>query len=323
GRAVELLEQAVVLDAGFARGWAMLAAARGILGYYDIDIGLEHTLAITIDAAERALALDPQAGEAYAVRGLTAIHQGRYQTAVALLARSIKLTPSFAQAYSWQAGALRNVGQWEEAERVNHQALELDPYSYFSIAYLAFHFLAEGRTGEASELLQAKLAMDTNLSITHIELGNLALAQGDWAAAYAHYAHVVGDDQAALALLGEVFSALDGRGSKAEVAQLVTQQMYDALSPSAMSIRAFEAVVMTLIALGEMDAALSYIEQIAAMPAGKLRWRLAGFSLSSINVGQLRCEPRFQAVMTANGLVDGLAERICAKDPGESLPVQP
>ncbi len=311
-RAIELLQQAVAQDPEFARGWATLAEVFNLYGFYAPDADYASFQGSSKDAAERALALDPLLGEAYAVLGVNAIHEGRYATAVALTTRATLLSPSFAQAYSRQSNALRNVGRLEDAERASRRALELDPNFFIALGDLARQLAAEGRLDEAGELLRHKLTLDPDLETTHCELANLAMATGDYTMAREHYLRVVKDAEAR-SLVEDAFSALGGSGSKREVAMRVAEGMDLALGRDANLINAGEATLMMLIALEEREAALDYVERIglAGAEGARTRMRQAGFGFPILNAGRLRCEPRFQAVMAANGLVDGLAAKLC------------
>jgi hypothetical protein len=69
-----------------------------------------------------------------------------------------------------------------------------------------------------------------------------------------------------------------------------------------------------LLSLDARDEALGYVErsvaEMEARPGGRGILRIV---LASSAVGDLRCEPRFQAALARIRVVDGLAATMCTK----------
>ena len=95
---IDLCKRAISLDAAFARPWALLAVSQTLLGF-DSAPGEDGW-----DAAEKALALDPELAEAHAVRGRLLIGKGRADEAKAEIERALQLDPD---SYDVNAAAAR------------------------------------------------------------------------------------------------------------------------------------------------------------------------------------------------------------------------
>ncbi len=85
---IRLTTRATEIDPGYARAWALLALAQGMLRTLFADRG-DGGLA----AAERALALDPDLAEAHAVRADIWSRDGRQDEAAAEIAAALRLDP--------------------------------------------------------------------------------------------------------------------------------------------------------------------------------------------------------------------------------------
>lgn len=81
------------------------------------------------DAAEHALALDPNLPEPYAVLGYIAYSDQRYDTGRVLFEPALAITLSYATGYQWFGESLASQGDLEGALRMAQRAIELDPVS--------------------------------------------------------------------------------------------------------------------------------------------------------------------------------------------------
>jgi adenylate cyclase len=95
---VQLCRNAVELDPGFARAWALMAVCQTLLGF-DAAAGEDGT-----QATENALTLDPNLGEAHAVKGRLLVGAGRAAEAKPEIERALQLDP---EAYDVNAAAAR------------------------------------------------------------------------------------------------------------------------------------------------------------------------------------------------------------------------
>jgi TolB-like protein/Tfp pilus assembly protein PilF len=195
--AQKYLRAAVGLDAKFALAWALLSyvEARGYL-----TRNLQPTVALreaAREAAETALTLQPNLGEAVLAKGF--YHYAclkDYDTAVRYLEQARQLLPNSSRIPESLAYVMRRRGQWDRSESYFNQAERLDPRNVSLLIQHAFSYLCLRRFPEAVRKL------DQVLNITPDDVDTLALkasiaqAEGDLPRAAALFAplHPKADD---------------------------------------------------------------------------------------------------------------------------------
>ena len=126
--AQKYLREAVRLDPKFALGWALLSYVDA-LGYRTLN--LQPTVALREEArqaAETALTLQPNLGEAVLAKGY--YHYAclkDYDTAVRYFEQARQLLPNSSQIPESLAYVARRRGQWERSESYFNEAERLDP----------------------------------------------------------------------------------------------------------------------------------------------------------------------------------------------------
>jgi TolB-like protein/cytochrome c-type biogenesis protein CcmH/NrfG len=119
--------QAVRLDPKFALAWARLAVLRSFLYFNSIDRNVNSPAAVQ-EAADRAMALAPQAGESWIAKGAYHYRVLRdFEGAVAAYKEAEHRLPNNAFVLQNLAYVLRRLDRWQEAETNYKKALELDP----------------------------------------------------------------------------------------------------------------------------------------------------------------------------------------------------
>lgn len=133
-RAVARLREAIRHDSSFAPAWAALSGVYATMEVnHHTDPGVSAPLAL--EAAHRALALDPSLGEAWTAIGLVeSFSQWKWDAADSAFQRGIALSPSYATARSWYSNALLARGRVDESLEQLERARALDPLS-MPIAY--------------------------------------------------------------------------------------------------------------------------------------------------------------------------------------------
>ena len=139
--AQKYLKEAVRLDPKFALAWALLSyvEARGYITQF-----LQPTVALREEAqqaAERALTLQPNLGEAILAKGF--YHYAclkDYDTAVRYFEQARPLLPNSSRIPELLAYVTRRQGQWDRSESYFNEAERLDPRNV-SPAYTARAFL--------------------------------------------------------------------------------------------------------------------------------------------------------------------------------------
>ena len=119
--------RAVELDPNFALAWARLAILRSFLNFNAIDLNT-YTADSVKQAADRAMALAPDAGESWVAQGSYRYRIIRdFNSALAAFEEARKRLPNSALVYEYRGFILRRLGRWQEAEASYKKAIELDP----------------------------------------------------------------------------------------------------------------------------------------------------------------------------------------------------
>ena len=119
--------KAVQLDPNFALAWARLAIVRTFL-YFNFADRANNSAAAIKEAADRAMALQPELGEAWIAEGGYRYRvAGDFTGALAAYAEAGKRLPNSADVFGEMAFVERRMGRWDDA--INHfqKAITLDP----------------------------------------------------------------------------------------------------------------------------------------------------------------------------------------------------
>ena len=120
-------QRAVELDPNFALAWARMAILRSFLSFNAIDPNT-YTAESVKQAADRAMALAPDAGESWIALGSYRYRVVRnFDSALAAYEEARKRLPNSALVYEYLGFILRRLGRWQEAEASYKKAMELDP----------------------------------------------------------------------------------------------------------------------------------------------------------------------------------------------------
>jgi tetratricopeptide (TPR) repeat protein len=169
-----------------ARYWAYRA---GVL----LNVGRVDEARTAID---RALALDPQAGEALAQRAIIALVQDRRDEALAEAARAVELSPDSAAARIALSYAQQATFQLEAARATLREAVEVAPEDALAWARLSELELSFGERRAALQAADRAVALAPQLSRTQTVLGFAALARIDVGEARSAFARAIALDSA-------------------------------------------------------------------------------------------------------------------------------
>ena len=141
--AAKAYQEAVSLDPKFALAWVYLSAANSLL-YWQ---GLDHTaarLAAAKEAADRAVALDPNLPEVHLAVGYYRYHGlGDFKGGLAEFQLAEKSLPNDVEALHAMGLIQRRFAHWDEVIEVMRRAFELDPRNIQSAALLASAYTAK------------------------------------------------------------------------------------------------------------------------------------------------------------------------------------
>ncbi|PYK04689.1 MAG: hypothetical protein DME67_07435, partial [Verrucomicrobia bacterium] len=309
--AQKYLREAVRLDQNFALAWAMLSYVDA-LGYRTLN--LQPTLALREEArqaAETALTLRPNLGEALLAKGYYYYACLKdYDSAVRYFEQARQFLPNGSQIPEALAYVTRRQGQWDRSEAYFNEAERLDPRNVAVLTQHAISYMSLRRFPEALRNL------DQVLNITPDDVDTLATK--------AAIAQAQGDLPRASTLLAPLRPT-------AELTQALETQVYQAIlerRPAQMILRLKEILAVPDPALGfyngELRFWLGWAQQVADdHAAAKGSWRQARSDLEPFLKEQPENGRLIGALaLTCIGLGDkpaalALAERAVAANPLE------
>jgi tetratricopeptide (TPR) repeat protein len=147
-------------------------------------------------AIQRALALDPNAGEALAQRAIIQVVQNRKAEALADARRAVELRPDSSAARIALSYALQANFQLEEARAVLREAVERNPEDALAWARLAELEQMFGELGRSRDAAERAVALAPELARTQIVLGFAALTRIDISEAQAAFERAIALDSA-------------------------------------------------------------------------------------------------------------------------------
>src|SRR5437773_2769602 len=199
--AQKYLREAVRLDSKFALSWALLS-------FVEARSYLHQTLQPTValreearQAAETALTLQPNLGEAILAKGF--YHYAclkDYDTAMHYFVRARQFLPNSSRIPESLALVTRRQGQWDRSESYFNEAERLDPRNVYVLTQHALSYICLRRFPEALRKLDKVLDITPDDLETIVLKAAIAQAEGDLPRASALLAplHPNGDDSAAL-----------------------------------------------------------------------------------------------------------------------------
>jgi len=197
--AVNYFQQAIELDPVFALAYVGLADSYGMQLYLG-TLAPEEGLARMQAAADKALALDDQLGEAY--NSLAGIKQ-EYEGAEAMYRRALELNPNYARAYYDYGDLLNNfMGRPGEALALLRKAAELDPLSAGIINSVGEALESLGRFDESLARFERAIEVEAGYAEAYISIGR-------------HYWSVLGQLDEAVRWLRKSVSVDPGRPNEA------------------------------------------------------------------------------------------------------------
>jgi TolB-like protein/Tfp pilus assembly protein PilF len=267
--AQKYLREAVRLDPKFALSWALLSStdARGY-----ITQNLQPTVALREEArqaAETALTLQPNLGEAVLAKG--SYHYSclkEYDPAVRYFEQARQLLPNSSQIPEFLAYVARRRGQWDRSEAYFNEAERLDPRNVNLLTQQALSNINLRRFRETLRKL------DQVLDITPDDLDTLALKAG--------IAQAEGDLPRASALLAPLRPAADDTPALAiQVYQAILERRPAQIIPRLKEILAKPDPALGYIN-GELRFWLGWAQEVAGdHAAAQETWRQTRNELES------------------------------------------
>ncbi len=193
-RALALAQQAVALDDSLPRAHALLGNVHVLKQQYDQAIA----------EGERAIALDPNNADSYAMHALTLNNAGRPEDALRLVEQAMRLNPHYPPFYLHMLGVAYSLtGRYTEAVATEQEFLSRSPNHPVSHLVLALSYLwqwasqqnPDGQTlAQALAAAQRGLALNDSLPAGHLVLGYVYLGQKQYEQAIAEMERAVALD---------------------------------------------------------------------------------------------------------------------------------
>jgi TolB-like protein len=263
---IEYLRQAVSLDPQYALAWAALAHAEAIAAGFGGWTPFDQGYGRAREAAERALALEPDLAEGHAA--LAGVHAGYdwdWPGADASARRALELAPGNADVVLATASVTGNLGRLDEAIALCRRAIALDPLDVRARRFLGMYSLFAGLLEQAEAALKHAVELSPLGGSTYRTLGQVYLAQGRFAEALASFKEESHEGFRLLGLTTAYHALGQNAPSSAALAQLAELPMHAYLNAQGNAYR------------GDVDHAFEWLERA-------YKQRNAGLC-------QMKCEP--------------------------------
>ncbi|MEJ2128728.1 MAG: hypothetical protein P8X81_07760 [Woeseiaceae bacterium] len=157
-RVMELFEQAVAIDPGFARAWSGLAAVYQVAPGWGLTGRDYPSLART--AADKAIELNPDLSMPYAVVAMLEVRTlpADFDLGLDYFDEALSRDPKNTTAYLWRMIQYLDLGYFDLADRDGQRCLEIDPAYEICRSFLALSALYAGDIDRALELNRTTLS---------------------------------------------------------------------------------------------------------------------------------------------------------------------
>lgn len=290
-RAAALLRRAVDLDPQFALAWAALSeAGRVRSGFGDTKLDFDEGLKVAREAADRALALDPNLVPALlAQENLLRTYDFDWKRAAELLQRAKALAPSDPAVLTQSSELAFAKGQVEQAVELGKEAAALDPINPRLLMSLGYALTELGRYDEARAEFQRIIEISPTAPWGYSGIGLMLTAQGKAAEAIDAAAKVTTQWERLYVLTIAEWA----RGNK-----VASDAALNDMISSAAEIAAVQ-IAWAYAYRRETDRAFEWLDRAYRQHDGGLAWTRANFALKS-----LHSDPRWPAFWKKFGLAD-------------------
>ena len=297
-KAVGFFKEAVAIAPAYASAWAGLADSWLLIGETRLR-PREEAFREARHAADQALKLDDDLGEAHASRAALESDLGHWDAAEVEFRRALQLSPGYATAHQWYAEGLAGHGRIDEALTEIRRARELDPLSLTMNVQVGYMLFLARRYDDAIAQLRAVIDMDPTFWMAHTNLGHAYEQKRMYPEAVAELQKAAELTNRAPGQMIWLAHALALAGRKTE-ARRIRATLEQPLEQGLL-----EARIMALVdlALGEPDRALSRLRSACAA-------NLVEPLTPTPMFDPLRSDPRFAAVFARCGKGDEIVNDV-------------
>jgi TolB-like protein/cytochrome c-type biogenesis protein CcmH/NrfG len=172
-RAQAEFQRATELDPEFALAWVGIAETTYLLAG-NTRLSFPETMVMIENAAHKALAINPQLGEAYLSLAQAESFEERHEAAESNYRKAIDLSPGYATAFQWYSEFLaRSPHRLREALDMLRKAEELDPMSPVIQNEIARQLILLGRFDDAENQLKTLIRKNPDFAPGYREMASL------------------------------------------------------------------------------------------------------------------------------------------------------
>jgi tetratricopeptide (TPR) repeat protein len=221
--ALELFRQAIELDANYALAWAGIADCYGQLCQWGKSVDSAESTRLGLEAARRAISLNPSLPEAYKAEALNLSHSGDHDGSRSALLRALEVNSGFTPALLNLAVDAFSRADIAGSERYCRRALEVDPQEAFAYHWLVHLMYLTRRLDEAIAGTHRIRQLSSNpfyLTALFSARAWIQLGRGDLAAAAQAMRDGLADGARPedMRAIGAMLAAHDGRTDEARQA---------------------------------------------------------------------------------------------------------
>ena len=259
--ALDLFQKAIAIDPEYALAWAGVADVHGQMAQYEFVKDIREAKRLGLEAARRAIAINPKLAEAHKAEALVLRFSGDLEGSAAALKRAVEVNPRFTPALINLAVHAFSTGDVAGAERIIRRVLDIDPQDAFATTWLAQHLMFTSREDEAITVARRlrRLSDDTfYVTATYVMPAWVFLRRGDLAAAEAEVAkgRTDGASPDNLRAIEASIAARAGRHTEALAILNEADKNPGRIGPGALAIAAAAA-----FRLGERDLAARFLDR--------------------------------------------------------------
>lgn len=292
-KSLHYFELAILEDPNYALAYSGLADTLMSLTFYGYGQSAD-LVPKARQAALRCLELHPDLAEGYlSLATIKSWHDWQFDEADAAYRKAIELKPNFSLAHSFYATHLCGARRPEDSIAQAACAVDLDPLSPFSIAFLGWMHSWSGLEVEATPHVKKSLDLSPNYALAHWILGQNLVARRSFAEGIASLEKAAELTNHAAWVLGLLSSAYAAAGEQEKALSLLSVLEDPKRQPF---VRAVHGALVHA-ALGNTDLAFERLEQAFSERDLWLRWL---WSHSAFN--SLHSDPRFLDLAKRIGL---------------------
>jgi len=283
---------AISLDPDYAHAYAGIADYYNWLGIMGV-LPPQECFLPAIEAAKKAVELDPQLSEAHASLGFS-LHAGNYEWSRAEqhLKKAIELNPSNANAYVWYAIVMYTTGRFREGLEFAKLSTDVDPSTPFNLHNISWGLYFARRLDEAESGYRKVIADFPSYSFGYYGLSKVLRLKGETREA-------IEVNDRAIELMGQsIFSLLAEAECLAADGQreAALEKLKDLEEQSSKRYVSSYQLCLAYCYLGDREKALELLEKAKEEKEAWLNWMGVDPVLDP-----LRNDPRFERVLEATG----------------------